>query len=313
MELLQSDYHVSILEDLLLEADEPVSSLGNLDDFDEWAKLCTVDPSDFEDFNLTSKQEATRFGPPTSDKDLRDLTTSTTPANTSRNTQWGVQVYESWRKSPSNQHRNIPALLAATKDELAYHLPRFVNEARRQNGALYPPKSLYQMACYIQRFLRSERPEFSNLCLVDIKNPDPVFRQFVLALDAKIKTLTREGVGTTRKQADTLTLEDEAHMWRRGLFSAKNATILVRTVFLLCRKVVCIEIGRARASYVLPSDIRSRFWRKVSFSVMEFLCSVIETPSFCERLSADELPWILLVVAQFIVKNSEYLYGYWYQ
>jgi len=48
---------------------------------------------------------------------------------------------------------------------------------------------------------------------------DPHFAQTHGALDAQMKQLTKEGVGTEMKQAQPLTLEQEEKLWSLGIFS----------------------------------------------------------------------------------------------
>ena len=102
--LTQSNYNASTPDELLeSRALVELESLGNLDqkDLDELAKLCYVDPSDFNDFNLTSKQEKDRFETPTTEQELPELNNVATPASMSHSTQWGVAFFT---------HRNADGL-----------------------------------------------------------------------------------------------------------------------------------------------------------------------------------------------------------
>ena len=81
--------------------------------------------------------------------------------------------------------------------DLDNYLAKFIVEVNRQDGAPYPPDTLYQLVSGIQRHLKENgRPE---LGILDPKNLD--FVQTRQVLDAQMKQLTTCGVGTAKKQA----------------------------------------------------------------------------------------------------------------
>ena len=229
-------------DDAVRAADELLASMSQEDLQVLTEDIPVVDPDDVEDFALTKGQEILRFGSATTDQDLEDLEKEARPKNTMRNTQWGINVYDAWRTCSTNKKRGIPSLEEGTKPQLDYFLPRFVNEARRQDGAPYPPRSLYQMMCSIQRHLRAVRKDCAAVCLVDISRPDQDFQKTVTALDAKMKTLTSLGRGVASKQAAVISMEDEVMLWERGIFSAETAQTLLRTVFYYVGKLFALRL-----------------------------------------------------------------------
>ena len=91
------------------------------------------------------------------------------PKNTTIMTTWAHSVWGTWCKA-----RNIQKPVAKMSlEEMDEYLSHFVFETRQQDGNPYPPKTLYQLMCGLQRFLRENgRPEVaflmkSSLCLID--------------------------------------------------------------------------------------------------------------------------------------------------
>ena len=60
---------------------------------------------------------------------------------------------------------------------------------------------------------------------------DPRFARTHGALDARMKQLTKEGVGTERKQAQSLTPEQEEKLWSLDIFSLCTGWGLTNIVF----------------------------------------------------------------------------------
>ena len=121
------------------------------------------------------------------------------PKNTTITTTWAHSIRSAWCKA-----RNIEKLVAKMSlEEIDKYLSHFVFDARRQDGNSYPPKTLYLLVCGLQRFLReSGRPE---VAFFDKKQP--VFDRSRKALDARMKQLAMQGVGTVTKSSEPLTVE----------------------------------------------------------------------------------------------------------
>ena len=94
-------------------------------------------------------------------------------------------------------------------------LPRFVMEAHHQDETPYPPATLMQLVAGIQRHFR----ENGQPSLAVFGDKDSHFAQTRSALDARMKKLMKEGVGTETMQTQPLTLEQEEKLWCLGIFS----------------------------------------------------------------------------------------------
>ena len=106
-------------------------------------------------------------------------------------------------------------------------MAQFVQEARRKNGNEYPPGSLTNIVAAVQRYLRENgRPEVSFL---DDKNP--TYDLLRKSLDAKLKELTRKGVGCQKKQTQPITPQMEQVLWEKNIFSRQTGEGLTNVVF----------------------------------------------------------------------------------
>ena len=76
----------------------------------------------------------------------------------------------------------------------------FVMEARRQDGACYPPNSLYNIVAGVQRYLRNV-PQFADVAFFQKSSP---FSRLQKALDCRMKELTSAGIRVSVKRADPI-------------------------------------------------------------------------------------------------------------
>ena len=111
-------------------------------------------------------------------------------------------------------------------------------EARHQDGACYPPNSLYGIVTGIQRYLREGgRHEISFL-----STSDPTFGRLRQVLDAHMKELTAAGVGSVRKRAEPLSKQQE-QLWDTGVFNLDCAQGLTYLVFFYNCKLFGLRGG----------------------------------------------------------------------
>ena len=117
--------------------------------------------------------------------------------------------------------------------DLAYWMAKFVLEVRKQNGSEYPPKTLYALVCCFKRYYEQNGIHYINpLC-----PSDAIFGNFRLTLDAEMKRLHGLGLGTSTKQAEPITPDEEALLWSSGQFGTHNAKALLNTVYYYNCKV----------------------------------------------------------------------------
>ena len=104
---------------------------------------------------------------------------------------------------------------------MQYWLSRFIHEARKKNGREYAPNTLYHLACGIMRHIRHNcgRPEIDFF-------KDPEFSDFRSSLDAEMKRLQSAGVGSVKKQAEPLILEEEEQLWEKKILGTLLNTMM---------------------------------------------------------------------------------------
>ena len=130
------------------------------------------------------------------------------PKNTEKLTNWAVRLFDSW-----SQQRNaccgdkVPEsiLLSDNHEDLFHWLCVSINELRKEDGSEYTPRSISQYIAGIQRYITNQKG-------VPFKLVDPtnrVFQPLHQALDNQYRELHANGVGTRRKQAEIITLDEE--------------------------------------------------------------------------------------------------------
>ena len=169
------------------------------------------------------------------------------PLNTMKTTSWNLKVWNEWvaeRNSlpvnPDDQFCRAPSaeILCTICDyELSFWLSKFVYEVRKRGGEVYPPKTVYQICSGIQRYLRNNG--VPGLEIFKSAN----FKLFQDAIDSEMKRLTREGVGTTIKQAEPILQEEEEIMWKKGLLGDKDPKTLLYTLVFLFGKFFGLRSG----------------------------------------------------------------------
>ena len=100
------------------------------------------------------------------DNEVEKRRKSRIPANTKVNTSWAVRCWEEWavernvkvkKNSSKEKYYEVnPDIKKVANEQLDYWLGKFVLEIRKKKepGSVYPPNTLYQMCCGLQRFLR---------------------------------------------------------------------------------------------------------------------------------------------------------------
>ena len=114
---------------------------------------------------------------------------------------------------------------------------RFILEARRKDGKSYPPNTLHQLICGILRYVRQIKPQIDFF-------KDKEFAGMRRTLDAEMKSLRAEGLGTTPKQAEPLTPQDEEKLWAAGVLGDHNPQALVDTMVFMCGLYFAMRSGQ---------------------------------------------------------------------
>ncbi len=68
------------------------------------------------------------------------------------------------------------------------------------------------------------------------------------SLDAHMKVLTLEGFGTNKRQAQPISMEMEASLWEKGIFSRKSGDGLLNIVYFYNSKLFGLRAGDEHCS-----------------------------------------------------------------
>ena len=120
-----------------------------------------------------------------------------------------------------------PHLLLCTPQQLDYWISKFILEVRKADGSPYPPKSLHQIVCGIQRYVHEHQPAVNFL-------KDAKFAGLRRTLDSEMKRLRAEGHGVMPRRAEPLTVEEENQLWQCRLLREHSPQALLHTVLFLC-------------------------------------------------------------------------------
>ena len=111
-----------------------------------------------------------------------------------------------------------------TVSEMDFWLSMFILEVHKKNGDPYPPNTLYQLICGLQRQLREHG--HADIKLLD----NPSLHGFRSTLDGEMKCLNGTSNYSMKKQAQPITLEQENHLWELGLLGDHNAQVLLNKI-----------------------------------------------------------------------------------
>jgi len=166
------------------------------------------------------------------DKEL--LLESAIPENTRKRNQWAFRILKAWNEWRKKQwaENGGPSIVLKDFDEmlasdLDYLLQDFIVSARKENKEPYPPSSLRSIISGIIAYFRNNfnRPwDFFK---------DREFSESRKVLDAKMRELTRNGVGLNKKKAAPISVKTEEEMWNQGILGEDNPRKLMNTVLYL--------------------------------------------------------------------------------
>ena len=136
--------------------------------------------------------------------------------NTDRSTNWAIGVFKEWLKQRNESCPNDLSpedfLEADHSDDvvqLQEWLCRFVIEARKQDGELYPPSSLQNLLSGVLRYMRGLHGDTPDFLL----KKDWRFRELQGTMEAVYSDLRKKGIGAEVKHTPVITKEEEDRLW----------------------------------------------------------------------------------------------------
>ena len=153
-------------------------------------------------------------------------------------------------------------LKSLEKMNLNHSLCRFIPEVTKSKGeGPYPGRTLYQMVVCIQKYLNINKIQWKLL------DPhDQAFTDLRTVLDNVMKERASLGIGTTKKQAETITYDYEEKLWSRLVLGEDTPDKLRNTCLYLIGINCCLRASDEH--YNLRRDIpgrRSQFIFKRNF------------------------------------------------
>lgn len=110
-----------------------------------------------------------------------------------------------------------------SNESLNLALKFFILEVRNKSGKEYYPNTIYELIISLQHYLRANKRFVSFL-------DDTEFNTMREVLDAKMKSLSKQGIGLTRRQADIISIDQENIMWQKGMLGTDSPKRLLDTL-----------------------------------------------------------------------------------
>ena len=220
---------------------------------DGWSDPESEPPPKRKRLSLKRKQSEPRWDYLTFDEEMA-LSEKCVPKNTATSTKWAVANFESWRKRrnerfDAEREKQVPDNLLLGGDSIALckWLSVYVAEARKRDGSIFPPKSLYMLLTGLLRYIRSKTPTCPNFL-------DTSELQFVglhNAMDNVFRKLRVGGASIESKCTETFSKEEIDQLWLSGALSAETPKGLLRAVFFQNGKSFCLRGGEEHRSLKL--------------------------------------------------------------
>ena len=175
--------------------------------------------------STSSSLSTSQFASPKTDAEVASKRKKGIPKKTLEDTKYCLNLWEEWRKYCQQTTGDaIAPLSEMTQEEVQHWLTRFILEVRKKDGSVYPPNTLYHICCGLMRHLKwTGKPEINFF-------KDKEFADFRASLDAEMKNLQSQGIGSKKRQADVLREDEQELLWQKGLLGDTTPQSLLDTI-----------------------------------------------------------------------------------
>ena len=136
-----------------------------------------------------------------------------------------------------------PDILNITDNqELNYWLSKLVVEVRKKKDpdTVYPPDTLYQLCCGLQRHMRdNDQPEINSFTIPHLST----FR--TVQTPRNVKRLTGMGIESNVKEAQAFSEDEGNKLWNLGLLGDSLPRVLLDTIVFLTEKTFPFEAEKS--------------------------------------------------------------------
>ena len=190
-------------------------------------------------------RQKSRFASILTDEEAEELSAGYTPNNTEKANKWAVENYEEWQKWRNEQRPQdqgpscTELLLSGDANFLNRWLLRYAVETRGEKGLVYPPATIHNLLCGLQRHMLSLNPAAARF----LNKKNPTFKEFHGTLDNLFRRLHEGGAGRQVKSAEVITKQEENQLRESGELGTKHPKALQNAVFYYNGKSFCLRGG----------------------------------------------------------------------
>ena len=197
-----------------------------------------------------------------SEEKMAKMMEVTYQARTEAKIRWAVKLYNDWHSMRSSQigcdlrivEADFTDMRTMTKDNLEYSLCRFICEVKKvKDNADFPGRTLYQIMCCIQNFLRKNDVKWKILHGDEFKILENV-------LDNVMKERASQNIGLVKRQAQVISMRFEQDLWDRNVLGEDTPDKLRSTVLFLIGVNCALRAGDEHYALRRPGEcVTSQF------------------------------------------------------
>ena len=186
-----------------------------------------------------------RFGNQvTTESELANAGKGFVPENTQATTRWALRNFQAWSSWHAETSPDDPVpedlLEKCVPEELDKWLSLYIMETRREDGQPFPSKSIDGLLAGLKRHMKTQNKYPPNI----FSEEDPCFSNLRGTRDTVSRKLWEEGVGTSTKETELLSVEDEQVIWAKNVMGTHSPKALLCAVFFANGKNLCLRGGR---------------------------------------------------------------------